>query len=448
MSDEELTITSGGTIAIDSSMVRDIGRRLHGVGTGLAEAVERLRSARAALDQAPAVERAGGAAGIAECAARLAGWQPQIDKIAQGAAAMADTFELVELRAQQQALNEAYPAAAEALQPRIDELLTDPHIEDRATWAVAEWQRTRFEGTEDQPWDLIALGISGILSMTAPGVMSPLIVALATRPVATTARIGTDAAVRLDRGVLPFGTRLQGTAPPLHVALVGAGTAEPPTKLSESLGRIPYERAGQIVVERYAMKDGSARFVTYLDGTRRFLPGSDEPWDMGSNWDLYIDRELAASQQATLTALKMAGAEPGDRVDLVTYSQGGAIGSITAMDSPYETGVVISAGNPTEPSLAADQTLVQLRHEGDLVSNLSAGGSFGGTGAPESFTASRAVGGKFGPFDPHAFEGYLETARMVDTSGDPRVSALQSSFYAELGEADSVERMEFRAERP
>jgi len=217
--------------------------------------------------------------------------------------------------------------------------------------------------------------------------------------------------------------------------------------LTETISRVPYHGAGQVAVEKFTMKDGSARFVTYIDGTRTVKTGTSEPWDMGSNIDMYLQRDRAASQQAVLQALEAAGAEPGDRVDLVGYSQGGAIASFTAMDSPYETGTVIVAGDPTQPSLSADQTLVDLRHRGDVVSNLATGGAEGGTGSPGSFEVIREPDRDLNPIGPHDFEEYLKTADLADRSGDPRVSALQRDFFGELVQASKAERMEFTASR-
>jgi pimeloyl-ACP methyl ester carboxylesterase len=254
-----------------------------------------------------------------------------------------------------------------------------------------------------------------------------------------------DLVREVGRGRLTPGTRLTGTPPPVSVQLVAAGTAAAPTGMKDAIERIPYGSQGQVVVEKYTMPDGRSRFVTYIDGTREMKRGTDEPWDMDSNLDMYLEHRTAASQQATLKALEAAGAKPGDRVDFVGYSQGAAIGSFTAMDSPYVTEVVIAAGNPVSPHLDSDQLYALLEHDGDIVGNL-ADGPPGGTGSAGSFTVSRDID-RLQFTDEHAFREYEKTAGMADASGDSRVEAMDRLFFDELGEAVSVERMEFHATR-
>ncbi|WP_309127054.1 hypothetical protein [Microbacterium sp.] len=452
-----MTITSGGQIAVDSGAVRDIGRRLRDVGARLADACDLMRRAGHALSQAPHVEQSVGITGITASAGRLSDLAPVVDQIAQGCEVMADTFELVELRAQQEAVSVADPAAAEALQARIDVLVqSDPEIENRVKWLAADGEKQRYAGTGDQPLDLFGPLVTGLttatLSLAVPPGLGMLAGALAggflgPRPAEKILRTGIDAANQLGRGALPPGTRLTGAPPPVEVRLVATGATAAPTSLKQSMERIPYGRAGQVVVEKYTMNDGTKRFVAYLDGTRAVMPGTDDPWDMSSNWDMYMNRETAASQQAALVALEQAGARPGDHVDFVGYSQGATIASFAAMDSPYTVSTVITAGNPVDPWLTEEQTHVRLEHDADFVANLAGDPSPGGSGSAESFTATRDVD-KLLFWDEHDFGQYTETAGLVDTSGDPRVAALRDGFYAELGEAVSVERMEFEAKRP
>ncbi|WP_309066052.1 hypothetical protein [Microbacterium sp.] len=443
----ELEITSGGAIAVDSGVVRDIGRRMEAVGRQLEEAADLLRRAGHAVGQTSTVARRVDTGALAACAGRLSERAAEVADNARGTAVMADTFELVELRAEQQALSVHSPHAALALQERIDELVrADPGIEDRVVMLTEEWEKHRFDGLENQGWDLWALA-AGILWPLLPVRVFPVGSVLAGKPVAGFLQRLAAAADALQRGVLPRGTRLQGPPPPVQMAMTGTGTAAPARSLKDSLQRIPSGRTGQVVVEKYTTRDGATRFVTYIDGTRTALLGTAEPWDSESNWDLYMQRDAAVSQQAVLQALDAAGARPGDRVDFVGYSQGAAIASLIAMEGRYDTGTVITAGSPVQPSLEQDQLLVELRHRGDPVSSLAEGGSAGGTGAPDSFEVRRTVEAG-SPIDPHLLTGYVETAEMVDGSGDPRVTRLHETFYAELAEAETVEVMEFTARRP
>lgn len=452
---DEVTITSGGAIAVDSSALRDIAGRLGHASRQLTDAGDHLGGARAELAEAPDVERRVGDAGIPACIARLTELSRQIDEASKGTVMMADTFEVIELRAQQEALSIDQPDSAAALQSRIDELLALPAVAESVVWTQSRWARERVDGAVDQPLDE-DLGLAGGLLGAVSAVFAPVALRgtgmavsalLGAKPTQTSMNIATVEAARRGFGVLPFGAVLQGPAPRVAVQQISRSTTSAPVNLTETISRIPYHGAGQVAVEKYTMMDGSTRFVTYIDGTRTVKPGTSEPWDMGSNIDMYLQRERAASQQAVLQALETAGAEPGDQVDLVGYSQGAEIASFLAMDSPYETGTVIVAGDPTQPSLSVDQTLVDLRHRGDIVSNLAAGGAEGGTGSPESFEVMREPDRDANPVSPHDFEEYLRTADLAGRSGDPRVAALGRDFFDELVQASQVERMEFAASR-
>jgi pimeloyl-ACP methyl ester carboxylesterase len=177
--------------------------------------------------------------------------------------------------------------------------------------------------------------------------------------------------------------------------------------------------------------------------------GGAEPWDMRSNTQLYTG-ENSASYQATIDALQAAGAEPGDRVDVVAHSQGGVIAAHLAMESEYDVRVQMTAGSPVEPTVDDDQLLIQLRHTDDVVSSLAAGGSPDGTGSPDSFTAEREADPAAGLQDlllaPHQLDAYIETAEQVDASGDPRVAALDE-LWSELDGAVQITATEYHAER-
>ncbi|MGF2949596.1 hypothetical protein [Microbacterium alcoholitolerans] len=431
-----LDITSGGAISVDSSMVRDIGRRLGQVARRLQDAADLVHRAAATCAQTPDIARMVGTGGMTGCAHRLTAMADEARDDANGVEMMADTFELVELRNEQAALSVHRPDEAMALQRRIDALLDgDPDIEKRAAMLIATWEQGRFGDIADQPWD-------DVVDVIVPG---PPMLGLGT--IGAGLLLLSHAGTMSRRGLLPYGVELKGAPPPVRLEAVGRGTVAPVASLKDAFERIPYGRAGQVVVEKYTMSDGSKRFVGYIDGTRTVIPGTDDPWDMGSNWDLYVDREQAASQVAVEKALHAAGAEPGDRVELVGYSQGAAGACFIAMEGVYDVDFVLTAGNPVEPSLASDQTLVEARHRGDVISNIAGTGSVGGTGSAASFTMHAEVEPGT-PIAPHRLQEYIDTAAQADASGDPRVRDLHEALFAELGEATSVETTEFRAERP
>jgi hypothetical protein len=291
---------------------------------------------------------------------------------------------------------------------------------------VGAWLLRRFRGLGDQ-FDL-------------GGLLPPVFL--------TGALIGTTSGMAKVREGMVLG----GRPDPVIVQPVATSRPSAPADLRAALGRLPHARGAQVAVERYTMPDGARRYVAYLGGTRNSSPfqaGGVEPWDVKSNLELYTGTR-SASYQATLDALDAAGAKPGDRVDLVAYSQSGLIAAHLSMESEYDVGMQITVGSPTEPTLRDDQTIVQIRHSDDMVSALAEGGSTEGTGSPDSFTARRVGDPGAGPQDlslqAHDIDTYRETARLIDTSADPRAEALDD-YWVELDRATRVERTEFRAER-
>jgi hypothetical protein len=212
---------------------------------------------------------------------------------------------------------------------------------------------------------------------------------------------------------------------------------------------MPDSRAGaQVAVEKLTMPDGSSKFIAYIAGTQSPTIGGSEPWDMRSNLQLYTGQR-SASYQATLDALADAGARPGDEVDVVAHSQAGMIAAYLSHQSAYDVALQVSIGSPVVDMASDDQTLVRLAHTDDPVYRLSDGGTPAASGSPDSFVATRTddtVLGPTDPWDPHLMDSYLDLAEEVDASGDPRVEALDR-FWDDYGEAVSIERTEYHAER-
>lgn len=422
---DDLDIRYGGAIAVDTEDLRDVGRRLgvlvtrlHDAEDAVARAYGALAEARGFAGEVPLVQlRASGD--------RIGSLGQETRDASSGTFVMADAYEVVELRAQAEALGVSDAAAASAVQARLDRLLaSDDRLGAMADQLVAAWEERRFEGLDRQ---------------FSLGALSDLFL------------VGAASAVVSGFGTLPPGMVLRGRADAVTVTPVRTSKpGGPPTSLSAALSRFPKTPEAQVRVEQYTMADGTRRFVAYVKGTRSVAFGGAEPWDMRSNQQLYAG-EKSASYQATADAIAAAGAEPGDRVDLVAYSQGGMIASHVAMESEFDVGVLITAGSPTEPSLDDDQLLIQLRHTDDVVSSMAAGGSPGGTGSPDSFTAERVGDPERRIQDlvlaPHMLDEYIETAEMVEASGDERVAALDE-LWSELDQAVEIESTDYLAERP
>lgn len=421
-----LEIDHGGAIAVDTGQLRDVGAGMRAVTAKYEEARDAVGRALRTIAAQPSACPHLDVAALQRSDEHLGALRTELDSACTGVMLMADAFEVVEQRARAEALAVTDAAAAAAASARADRLVAgDGRLADMADYLVAGWEERRFEGLGEQ--------------FDAGGLLPPLFLA------------GALVGVTSGAGKLLPGMTLHGPADPVRVTAVKTSAPDAPQSLAGALRRLPSSNA-QVAVERYTMPDGAPRYVAYVTGTRDSAPwraGEEEPWDMKSNVELYQGRK-SASYEATLDALEAAGAERGDRVDVVAYSQGGMIAAHLAMESEYEVTMQLTAGSPQEPTIGDDQTLVQLRHTDDVVSALAGGGSAAGTGSDDSFTASRVGDPRAGledlKLEAHALETYIETAEMVDASPDPRAEALDA-YWAELGEAVDVERTEFHAER-
>jgi hypothetical protein len=420
----DLDIRHGGAIAVDTDALRDVGTRLAAVGGRFDDARAAVVRAHAVVVEDPGLT-AVDAAALSAAGERAAVLREECADAAEGTLLMADAFELVELRAQAQAMGLADTAAAAALQGRIESLTaSDERIATMADWLVAGWKDDRFEGLGEQ-YDL-------------GGLVAPLFWG------------GPLAGIVLGLGTVRPGMTLKGVADPVTVTPVRTSTpTSAPSSLADAFRRFPTAPGAQIKVEQLVMADGTKRYMAYIKGSQSVAIGGAEPWDMRSNTQLYTG-EKSASYQATLDALEAAGAQPGDRVDVVAHSQGGVIAAHLAMESGYDVQVQLTAGSPVEPTLDDDQLLIQLRHTDDVVSSLAAGGSPEGTGSPGSFTAEREADPAAGLQDlllaPHQLDAYVETAAQVDASGDPRVAALDE-LWSDLDGAVQITATEYHAER-
>lgn len=424
--DGGLSIDHGGAIAVDTEQLRALGARMRSVASQYDRARVAVRRAQTLIASSPDAGSLVDVGALQRSGERLGELSDEIENACTGTLVMADAFEVVELRAQAEALALTDAAAASVVQARADRLVADDErIGTMAEWLVAGWKERRFEGLGEQ-YDLA-------------GALPPLFLA------------GAMVGVASGLGRVRPGMTLTGKADPVQVTPVKSTTPSAPRDSAAALGRMPGAGA-QVAVEKYTMAGGATRYVAYISGTHNSLPwqaGEAEPWDMKSNVELYQGRR-SASYQATVDALAATGAAPGDQVDVVAYSQGGMIATHLAMESEFEVSMQLTAGSPTEPTLGEDQTLIQLRHTDDVVSALAAGGSAAGTGSPDSFTASREGDPHDGMQDlmlkPHSLEAYIETAEKVDASNDPRAVALDD-YWDELDQAVEVERTEYHAER-
>jgi hypothetical protein len=441
-----ITITSTGLIAVDSDEMYAAASRMIDAQWRLAAAAHAVEQARAALAHAPKVRAH--VPGLGRTVGRIRELQSGLVDDAGKTRLMAGAFEYADLQARQQVLTVNFPDEAAALQLRLDALaLADPGVKDKVAWLQAEWAKGGYQGTS-QTWQTALLGegvwaeLGRAAGRAAPGLDLALNVAL---QILLASLI--QLARGLRKGVLVPGEQFAPKAevPEIELKVVSTSRpAGPPASAEEALRRIPQDTAAQIRIDRMTLPDGTRRFAVYLDGTQD--PLGDDPWNMVSNVEMYLFRKQAASYVATTQALEAAGAQPGDVLDVVTYSQGGLIGSALAMGGQYAVRTLYAAGNPVAPVVPETTQVGQLRHRDDPVGNGLTASAYGGTsGADNGFVVTRdALGDEDHPGDldeyriiaPHLFDEYLETARMSDDAHDPRVEAMVATWQKDAAGAE------------
>lgn len=418
-----IDITHGGAIAVDPDALRAVARGMDAVAPQFATAAEAARRAWRRLGELSGAGRSVGMDALLTSADRADALEQECASAAANTLLMADVYELVELRTQLAGLEIQNGADAASLNARIAALeASDPRVSEMEQWLLAEWKEGRYAGLDGPSFDPTGLGGLGAFFAGA-------------------AFLGSRR-----YGMLRPGATLSGTAAPVTVTPVRTQTPPaPPASLADALRRIPSGGTGQITVEKYTMPDGSKRFMLYADGTRSVTYGGDEPFDSESNLQLYIGQE-SSSYLATVEALEAAGAAPGDRVDVVAYSQSAMTGAYLATQSEFDVQLQITAGSPVHPSLESDQLLVELRSTDDPVSALAGGGAPGGSGSPDSMVISRESDPGLSPLKPHALDTYIETAELAAESGDVRLDAVDD-VWRELTDADTIEQTEYYAQR-
>lgn len=423
-----LNIDHGGAIAVDTTQLRELAERVRGVVPVCAEVEESVERVEALLGSAAWTPLASAAWSLRSAVMAVQTLTARVHETAADLDLMAEVYEIVELRARAEALSHTDAAAAAAVEARLRLLLAaDERLAPLADLQERTADERRFRGLGDQ--------------FDAGGLLPPMFLG------------GAVVGVTSGLGRVRPGMALGATADPVRVSAAShSRPAGAPSGLASAFRRMPSAGGAQVAIEKYTVPGESPRYVAYLSGSRSMSlreGGGVEAWDMKSNVELYTGGR-SASYQATLDALAAAGARPGDRVDVVAHSQGGMIAAHLAMESAFTVTTQITAGSPVEPTLSADQTVVQLRHTDDVVSALAAGGAREGTGSADSFTARRVgdpdPGRQDLALETHALESYVETAAMVDASTDPRAVALDA-YWADLDRAVTVERTEYRAER-
>jgi hypothetical protein len=228
----------------------------------------------------------------------------------------------------------------------------------------------------------------------------------------------------------------------------------PPTGFRDLATRIPSNAAGdpQVRIERYDTGAGRPRWVVYAGGTidQGFVPDG-EPWDDTSNLR-GVAEQNAASVRAAQDALRAAGAEPGDAVLPVGYSQGGIVATDLATRGDYAVQELVTFGSPTgQMDVPASVTDVAVEHRDDIIPALGGEPRSADQGGLNRILVQRTTYDTPPPIDGSPLEAhhigvYTETAAQMDASTDPRLTGARHTL-AEFTQGAPAEVTMWRADR-
>lgn len=429
----DLEIRDGGIVAVDTDRLHAaaagyvaLGRDLADVAVSLDLGASRLALSAAVSGLQPLVHR---------CARDTASCAVDARSIATGLSSVAALYEMVELTVQQNmAVADGDGVRAGLIERRLAQLSArDPGLRDRALLAGENRRRD------------VAEGVGGPANA---GVLPPwLQVLVMSAAVAVQGRV-----LRYGHGTVHPGDAPTGARPPVRLRRVGqTAQAAPPRGLADALARVPAAVA-RVRVETYTLPDASRRYAVYVAGTRDFAHWSgdgDDPADMQSNLELYAGRGSGA-YETVRAALADAHVPDGADVYVFGHSQGGMIANLLAAQGTYRTRMLVTAGSPTAAVVGDDTVSVQLRHTDDLVQSLAGEGPAGRTGAAGSMVVERTADPTSRREDlslaPHHLPRYIDTARMVDASADPRAAGVRDRL-AELADATAVTAVEYDSTR-
>jgi hypothetical protein len=414
---DEVGISSGGAVAVDTARLRDAATVLVAAAARLDEAVADIAraDARISAHTLPVLgltqdERLREVGALADRA------REQQDRLLMCAAA----YEVAEIRAEAALASAAGDADAVArARDRITAL-------ERAHPGAAELLRADGGFSDGWTWFTLLMPFLAGASLASGAVIARLTAV---------------------RGRIPFGTRPAPTGRPVPEVVPLPPASRPaaaPTALAPALERIPQGGDARVRIEEYATASGTA-YAVYVAGTSGL--GGDEVWDMLSNVQGY-GGEQSDSYLALTAMLAEAGVQPGATLYLYGHSQGGMLVGQLAATGDYDVRVVGTAGSPTAADPGPEAMSVDLRHGDDPVAMLAGGGFPTRVGAEGSFVATRLVDPAPGPQDlglpAHHLSAYADTAALVDASADPRVAEVHERM-AELEGARLISAQEFGA---
>lgn len=212
-----------------------------------------------------------------------------------------------------------------------------------------------------------------------------------------------------------------------------------------------------IRLQRHVSPDGSRSWTVLIPGTKHFTFGGVNPTDMETN--LQEVANVPSDQQvAVQAALRQAGAQPGDTIEVAGFSQSAAVASAIAsseyMNNTYNIVSTLAVGGPSSNDVPVHpQTVLALQNTADAVPALD-----GSTrNAPGVITVDsqlteeqlhRATGTPEGGRSwVHSREAYQELVRQ--NTGDPRIQDWEQRRREEMGlsERTVTTNYDFQIER-
>jgi len=289
---DDIDIREGGVVAVDTGSLRAAADRYAVLGARVREVAEDLGAqARAVSALGPAAAYGGSVPYRLQNAAFAAeSHADDLAGIARDLRELADTYEIVELRARR-AMAVGVDARAAVAQAADLAAQRRPDAARRADLAIRGRDMEVGAGLVSVANGGVGLA-GGVAGIAYPQLAGAIDAALLLLPVAAQSL---QALIRrLGTGTVPPGRRLSGDAAVVEVRQEGGVTVTaPPRDLAGALSRIP--DAARVRVETYTMPDGTAKYAVYLAGTRDFPPeAGDDPWDLTSDTRMYLGEDAAA----------------------------------------------------------------------------------------------------------------------------------------------------------
>lgn len=197
-----------------------------------------------------------------------------------------------------------------------------------------------------------------------------------------------------------------------------------PEGYQDLISRIPRadEGASQIRIEHY-----ESGYVVYLSGTiDAGVEPTNEPWDMTSNISAIAELD-SGSYNAAVQAMREAGISAEDNVIIVGHSQGGLVAAQLSASGDYRVSDVVTVGAPLhQVDIPEEVNVIAVEHAEDVIPSLSGVAIPAATAAHLTVTRSlystaQAPRGELLP--AHNLSRYVETAAVMDRSGDSKLTA-------------------------